>query len=136
MEANKTKELLKKWHSEYPTACDILMKSIEAIDEQLENTSIPSDMIAEFHLAIGQDIIAHMQSDTNEGNLEAIRFDQLNSLMEFNWCGKRYVKFKNDFSGLKPNCKCIDTDTYHKFKPDDSCLIPTKFVKHQNSVSC
>lgn len=136
MNAPNTIELLKKWNKEYPTACKQLAVSIDIIDKQLGTENIPPDMLAEFHIALGQDIIAHTQSDTNHGELEQIRFERLNKVMEFSWCGKRYAKMSNDFAGQKPNCKCLDTDTFHKFKPDDICLIPAKFVRYQNAVAC
>jgi hypothetical protein len=136
MNTSKTKELLEKWQAEYPGACKQLSKSVEIIDQQLGALTIPVDMLADFHLCLGHDLIGQIQSDTNNGALESIRFEQMNRLMEFRWCGKRYIKFNNDFAGQKPNCKCIDTDTTHKFKPNDSCLIPAQFAKHQNAIAC
>jgi hypothetical protein len=136
MDDSKTKELLEKWQAEYPQACKQLSKSVEIIDEQLGALEIPTDMLIDFHLCIIEGLINHVQSDTKNGALEQIRFEQINRLMEFNWSGKRFRKINNDFAGQKSNCKCMDTDVFHKFKPDDICLIPAKFVKHQNAVAC
>ena len=136
MDTAKTKELLEKWQIEYPGACKQLLKSIDIVDEQLGTLEIPVDMLADFHLCLGHDLIGHIQSDTNNGALEQIRFEQINRLMKFSWSGKEYIKFNNDFAGQKPNCKCVDTGTFHKFKPNDLCLIPAQFAKHQNAIAC
>lgn len=131
MEATKTRELLAKWHEEYPTACHILVNALEAVDKQLQNEYIPTDMIVEFHQALANDIIAEVQSDTNNNELVQIRFYQLNQLMKFYWAGKSFIKLNDHYNGAYSNCKCVDTDTEHKFNPDDVCLIPEKFEQHQ-----
>jgi hypothetical protein len=131
-----TIELLEKWQVEYPGACKKLIKSIDIIEEQLEAIIIPTDMLVDFQLCLVYELIERIQNDTNNGELEQVRFEQLNRLMEFSWCGKRYTKFNNDFAGKKSNCKCIETGILHKFKPDDPCLIPAKFAQHQNAVAC
>lgn len=131
MEAANTKALLEKWKNDYPTACHILVNALEAVDKQLENEYIPVDMIVEFHQALANDIIAEVQSDTNNKELVQIRFDKLNLLMKFHWAGKECIKLNDHYNGAYTNCKCIDTDTEHKFKPNDICLIPAKFEQHQ-----
>lgn len=136
MKATKTKALLNKWYGEYPTACKKLVDSISIIDDLLGSEQIPPNLLAEYHTAIGHDIIEYAQGDVGNGELEQIRFENLNKLMVFRWCGKLFLKYNNDFAGKKPNCKCIDTKEERKFKPDDTCLIPKKFVKHQIAFAC
>ncbi|BDS12765.1 hypothetical protein [Aureispira anguillae] len=133
MEGKKTRALLKKWHEEYPTACQLLVSSLEQIDQQLGNEWIPVELMIEFHQALAQDMMIEIQEKTAETGTAMIRFDQLNPLMKFHWCGKRYLKLNNHFNGAYSNCKCLDTKVEHKFKPDDLCLIPAQFLIHQGA---
>lgn len=131
MEAKKTRALLERWYPEYPTACQHLVTSLEQIDQQLGNEYIPTDMMVEFHQALAHDLVDEMQSRTENTDLVQIKFEQLNLLMKFTWCGKTHIKLNNHFNSAYPNCKCIDTQEEHRFKPDDICLIPEEFFKHQ-----